>query len=527
MDDNSVDEITIQPSSAPVKIILPELPLNKTNHHKQMNDNEENTNTNKKAKLNPTRPSLLNTKSFTHSVSSFYQLQEDRWNRNHHETKETSATTSVGKALLMYLKAFIGSGVLFLPKGFQNGGLLLSILLMIIIASLCLYSFLKLVKTQQIIGGTYGDVANRLYGKYICYLVLFFIVLSQLGFVCSYFIFISGNLVNIFQVLSHCQLTMIPQKDYIWFPLLIVLPLVMIRHMAKLSFTVIIADVFILFGLVCVLYFTIVQLIDYGVGPNIQMVNSDQFGLMISTSIFSFEGIGLGNHHHHHYTNNSNYNINIKERMAKFLLIYNIQVIPIAESMENPEKFPFVVYIGTIIVCIIYILIGSISYLAYGDQMKAAVIYNFPSSHGLTITSQLLYSIAVILTIPFMLFPAIKIIETELFKYGASGSRDVKIKWLKNLFRCSITTLCAIAAYMIGGDHLDKFVAFVGSISCIALCYIFPGLFHYKIAKNQWEKVIDCMLVFFGISIMIYTLFITISGFFQTETPLPSSSYCQ
>lgn len=66
--------------------------------------------------------------------------------------------------------------------------------------------------------------------------------------------------------------------------------------------------------------------------------------------------------------------------------------------MERPEKFPLVVYTGTVIVCVIYVLIGSMSYLAYGDQIKAAVIYNFPSSHGLTITSQLLYSIAVILT---------------------------------------------------------------------------------------------------------------------------------
>lgn len=62
--------------------------------------------------------------------------------------------------------------------------------------------------------------------------------------------------------------------------------------------------------------------------------------------------------------------------------------------------------------------------------------------------------------IPFMLFPAIKIIETELFKYCSSGSRDVKVKWLKNLFRSCLAILCATAAYMIGGDNLDKFVAF-------------------------------------------------------------------
>ncbi|CAO3634612.1 unnamed protein product [Cunninghamella echinulata] len=374
INNNQEDDTIINQSSAslPVKFILPNQPASnspKLAELKNEGDNDDNNDEKIKIKKNkPTRPSLLNTKSFTHSVNSFYQFTEDRWKQhdpNHQHQTNNESRTSTGKALLMFLKAFIGSGVLFLPKGFEHGGLLLSIFLMILIASICLFAFLKLVKTQQVIGGTYGDVANKLYGTYMCYLVLFFIALSQLGFVCSYFIFISGNLVNIVQVLSHCKV-MIPQKEYIWLPLIIVLPLVMIRHIARLSFTIIIADVFIFFGLICVLYFTSVQLIQHGVGPNIQLINTSQFGLMISTSIFSFEGIGL--------------------------------IIPISESMERPEKFPLVVYTGTIIVCVIYVLIGSMSYLAYGDQIKAAVIYNFPSSHGLTITSQLLYSIAVILT---------------------------------------------------------------------------------------------------------------------------------
>ncbi|KAI8334971.1 transmembrane amino acid transporter protein-domain-containing protein [Chlamydoabsidia padenii] len=331
------------------------------------------------------RPTLSNKKSFTHSVSSYSlynsQFASERWDYHHpeksklpiekekvEEENETSQppTASTKKAMFMFLKAFIGSGVLFLGKGFEYGGLALSIVLMILIASICLVAFLRLVKAQAIVGGSYGDVGNRLYGATVRYLVLFFILVSQIGFVCSYFIFIAGNLVSVVQVLSDCAMVHVSQKTYIWMPLVIVIPLILVRHIARLSFTVILADLFILFGLVCVIYFTSAQLIQHGPGPHIQSVNTSNFALMIGTATFSFEGIGL--------------------------------VIPIAESMDRPEKFPFVVSLGTIVVCIIYILVGSMSYLAYGDQIQAAVVYNFPPSHPLTITVQLLYSVAIILT---------------------------------------------------------------------------------------------------------------------------------
>ena len=66
--------------------------------------------------------------------------------------------------------------------------------------------------------------------------------------------------------------------------------------------------------------------------------------------------------------------------------------------MERPERFPFVVCVGVSVVCVIYIIIGAVAYLAYGSHIQAAVVYNFPQDHGLTISVQLLYSIAIVLT---------------------------------------------------------------------------------------------------------------------------------
>lgn len=163
---------------------------------------------------------------------------------------------------------------------------------MIIIASICLFAFLRLVNTQLVIGGSYGDIGGILYGRILRVIVLFFIIISQIGFVCSYFIFVSGNLVSVVDVLSNCTAG-IEQKYYMWMPLIILIPLALVRHIAKLSFTAIVADVFILFGLIVTLYFTAEQLTIHGVGPNVQAVNPANFALMIGTATFSFEGIGL------------------------------------------------------------------------------------------------------------------------------------------------------------------------------------------------------------------------------------------
>ncbi|KAG1440548.1 hypothetical protein G6F56_011873 [Rhizopus delemar] len=238
-----------------------------------------------------TRNSILTQRSSLKNKPEESNLTDEEAQMEEDEGPKASA----GKAMFMFLKAFVGSGVLFLPKAFQNGGLALSIVLISVIALICLFAFQRLVNTQLIVGGSYGDIGGVLYNQWLRFLVLFFIVISQIGFVCSYFIFVSGNLVNAVDVLSSCTAG-IAEKYYIWFPLIILIPFSLVRHLARLSFAVILADVLILFGLICVIYFTADQLRSAGVGPNVAAVNPENFALMIGTATFSFEGIGLSKH---------------------------------------------------------------------------------------------------------------------------------------------------------------------------------------------------------------------------------------
>jgi amino acid permease len=176
---------------------------------------------------------------------------------------------------------------------FVSGGLIFSIALMVFIALVCLIAFQLLIQAQRTIGGDYGQVAYKLYGNWLRYMILFFLCLSQMGFVASYLIFISENLGLVVDQLSHCH-SPFPANVFIWLVLLIIVPITWVRKIAKLSWNAIIADVFILFGLVSVIYFTSDQITQHGPGPSLRMINSNDFALMIGTAVFSFEGIGMG-----------------------------------------------------------------------------------------------------------------------------------------------------------------------------------------------------------------------------------------
>ncbi|KAI9482920.1 MAG: transmembrane amino acid transporter protein-domain-containing protein [Benjaminiella poitrasii] len=386
-------------------------------------------------------------------------------------------TATPGKALFMLLKAFIGTGVIFLPGSFLSGGLVLSIVLMIVLALICVAAFQILVKAQQKVGGSYGDVAQHLYGAWLRHLIHFFLCISQMGFVASYLIFISENIGIVVDSLNNCNAPF-EAKYYIWIVLIAIIPITWVRKIARLSYLAIVADIFIAFGLICILYFCSNQIAHNGIGKNIDMVNQSSFGLMIGTAVFSFEGIGM--------------------------------VLPIVQGMKDPKKFPMVLNIGMLICTIVFTLIGAIGYIAYGDITQASVVANIPRI-PLSITVQILYAIAMILTSPFMLYPPLVIIEQYIFG-DRSGRKSLKIKMGKNCVRSLIPIVCAAVSFGVGSNNLNKFVSLVGSVACMPLCFIFPGLFHYKVTMNLYAKIMDIILVLFGWAMMIYTMYININS---------------
>ena len=103
-------------------------------------------------------------------------------------------------------------------------------------------------------------------------------------------------------------LTLVPIQYLIFLQLIVILPSALIRNIAKLSTAALVADAFILAGLVYIFGSETALIFKRGIAKDVALFNPKDFPLLIGTAVFSFEGIGL--------------------------------VIPITDAMREPRRFP-------------------------------------------------------------------------------------------------------------------------------------------------------------------------------------------
>lgn len=358
-----------------------------------------------------------------------------------HKERGKKATNSATGAVLLLLKSFVGTGVLFLPRAFLNGGMIFSSAVLVAVSLLSYYCFILLVRTRLKFNGSFGDIGGALYGKHMRRIILGSIVLSQIGFVSAYIVFVSTNMQAFVLAVSKCK-SFIDIKLMILMQLIIFLPLSFIRDISKLGFTALVADVFILLGLIYLYGYDIMSIVDQGGVADIKPFNPSSWTLFIGTAIFTYEGVGL--------------------------------IIPIQESMKRPQQFPSVLAFVMVIVTVVFLSAGALGYATFGSATETVVILNLPQDNRFVNGIQFLYSIAILLSTPLQLFPAIRILENELF--SRSGKFNPGIKWKKNGFRSGLVVFCALVAWG-GAADLDKFVALVGSFACVPLVYVYPVSF--------------------------------------------------
>jgi proton-coupled amino acid transporter len=95
---------------------------------------------------------------------------------------------------------------------------------------------------------------------------------------------------------------------------------------------------------------------------------------------------------------------------------------------------------------------------------EVSVLQSLTSSRHTSFTPSLTDadSVAILLSTPLQLFPAVRIMENGLF--SKSGKHNPSVKWQKNVFRGAVVVFCSLLSWA-GSSELDKFVALVGSFA--------------------------------------------------------------
>ncbi|KAL2812635.1 transmembrane amino acid transporter protein-domain-containing protein [Aspergillus granulosus] len=382
------------------------------------------------------------------------------------------------KTFFTLLKAFIGTGIIFLPKAFRNGGILFSSVTLVTVAIISTVCFHLLLQCRRQYGGGYGDIGEQIVGPKFRSVILASVAISQLGFVCACVIFTAENLRAFFLAVTPATLRYLSTDHLIGVQLLVLIPLALIRNISKLGPVALVADAFILFGLGYIYFYDIASLAARGPGPGVELFNSTSFTLTIGSCIFTFEGIGL--------------------------------ILPIQSSMKRPQCFDGLLYAVMAIITVLFTAVGALSYAAFGQDTQTEIFTNLPQDSPLVNTIQFLYSLAILVGTPIQLFPAVRIAEGWLLGH-ASGKQHPRTKWKKNVLRTGAVLACGVIAALGAGD-LDKFVSVIGSFACVPLVYIYPAYLHYKgVADSPWAKGGDLAMVVLGFGFMIYTTSATVS----------------
>ncbi|KAG4306429.1 hypothetical protein PORY_000417 [Pneumocystis oryctolagi] len=380
------------------------------------------------------------------------------------------------KAILLLIKTFMGTGLLFLPKAFFSGGILLSPIVLIGIAIISLYCFIVLAKIKYIIPGSFENMGYVIYGSLMKYVILVSIAVSQIVFSSTYTIFVSKNASSLIKSVTKKGYD-ISSEWFILFQFIIFIPFVLVRNISKLSTIALMSNILILFGIVYLSYVFIFTISTQGLG-DIALFNFSGFSFFIGASVFSFESIAL--------------------------------ILPITESLKRKENVFFSIYLVMGIVTIIFTVIGILGYCAYGSKVESLIFLNM-SKNNLSVTIRSLYCIAVMLSTPLQLFPAIKIIEEKVFVKNEKC--DLYVYWKKNCVRILVAIVMSLIAWS-GSKDFDKFVSLVGSVICIPLLYMYPPLLHLKAcSKRMLEKIFDISICLLGIITVIYVIIISFGSY--------------
>ena len=183
--------------------------------------------------------------------------------------------------------------------------------------------------------------------------------------------------------------------------------------------------------------------------------------------------------------------------IAMFSVEGNPMTLSIRASMKQPEKFEYAFYIAISIACVTLCIVGSLGYLAFGNQVEDIILLNL-SNNGLTLVAKSLYNLVILSVYPVVMIIFVEIVEDHQWYQNIPTFKRFDIKYYA--FRTSYVILTGFLAIYI--PKIGLFMSFVGSVTCTSICFVFPVLIYEKTFKDQMtlaDKMINAAIIIIGL----------------------------
>uniref|UniRef100_A0A182JIZ1 Amino acid transporter transmembrane domain-containing protein n=1 Tax=Anopheles atroparvus TaxID=41427 RepID=A0A182JIZ1_ANOAO len=393
--------------------------------------------------------------------------------------------TSYAETMVHLFKGNIGTGCYAMGDAFKNGGLLMATLLTVFLGFVCVHCqrvlmdcanlMAKRQRQEQAQGPwrreeaevkavahkppdfadtvglcfEYGPPSVRRWAPAMRAAVNLFICVTQLGFCCIYFVFISSNFKQIadqygfvLDVHLHMALLLVP----------IVLTSI-ITKLKFLSYCSMTAMVFMTFGIGITFYYALQDLPSPSERHLVGRL--DQLPLFFGTAIFAFEGIAL--------------------------------VLPLQNEMQHPHDFrkPFgVLNVGMVIIVSLFTVFGFVGYLKWGEAVEGSMTLNLPDNEILAGLVKVLIATGVLLGFALQFFVAIMIMWPMVESRVEIARRHP--------FRCEMAFRVAmvLVTFLIAEcvPKLSLFISLIGAFCSSALALMFPPVIELIVAYSAPER---------------------------------------
>ncbi|KAJ8865747.1 hypothetical protein PR048_033268 [Dryococelus australis] len=437
------------------------------------------------------------------------------------------------ETLVHLLKGSLGTGILAMPNAFMHAGLALGSVGTILIGSLCIYCLHVLLRQQFILCKMMrvpvlsyprtmelalekGPGPLRRLSKYSGSIVNAFLIVYQLGICCVYIVFVASNIKQVCFFIDNFSLLCLPNRrmslrapikiyagggnpipdariviaatvgqvvDLHWRPVdvrlymvILLLPLILLNYVRNLKLLApfsTIANLITFVGLAITLYY----LVDDVPSPAERRMLGEpmEFPLFVGTTLFSLEAVGV--------------------------------IIALENNMQTPGDF--VGYTGVLnkgmsVIVFLYVLVGFVGYVKYGDDTMGSITLNLPTEQILAQSVKIMFAVAIFITYALQCYVPVEIVWNSYLKHRMEDSSECMQMFVEYLMRTGMVISTFLLAVAI--PRLELFISLFGALCLAALGIAFPAtielclLWPDKYGRGRWMLYKDLAIILCGVS---------------------------
>ncbi|KAL2336589.1 hypothetical protein Fmac_011035 [Flemingia macrophylla] len=391
------------------------------------------------------------------STSIVQSLSSAKFSMN--ELPPPQQQCSVKKSIINGINILCGIGLLTIPYAIKKGGWL-SLIILIIFAMMCCYTGMLLIRCLQNYPElkTYPDIGQAAFGIVGRLGIAIMLYVELFASCVEYIILVSDNLSSLFPKthITFGGADFDKEQVFAITAAVLVLPTVWLRNLSLLSYVSVGGIFATILVALCLFWVGMIdQVAEFKPGGKIL----DLKNISVSVGLYSFCFAGH----------------------AIFPNIYS--------SMKEPSKFPLVLYVCFVFCLLMYVSVGIVGYLTFGDLVASQFTLNMPKE---------LYA-SEIATWTTVVTPmakyALTLLPIALSIEELTTSPRLRCHATSVIIRTILVILSLLVAIYI--PYFGSLMALIGSLLSILVAIIYPCAcflkLHYGRISNL--EVVSCLLI--------------------------------